>query len=165
MSNTPILSIQTLSLWHFWCRGMCVQRTTPKTHFLAFQTHSKGNCVATSGAQVWAFGALNQEKHVSALRISETPILGTERCSCWHFWCRIMCVQCATPEPYFFGIVHFKHTHTICPNTILVALLMQRYAHFAGHTKNTHFPTLSSALWFEVCFDSLRFCCGVLRTR
>ena len=42
-------------------------------------------------------------------------------------------------EGVFFGAVHFKHTHSRYPSTLLVTYLVQRYARSGRHPKNALF--------------------------
>ena len=49
------------------------------------------------------------------------------------------------PNPTIFGIVHFKHTHTRYPDTLLLAYLLQKYGCLGRGIKTAHFL----ALWIS----------------
>ena len=48
----------------------------------------------------------------------------------------------AAPRMHFFGIVHFKHTHTGYSKILLVACLVHKYAHLGRHAKKRTFVSL-----------------------
>ena len=106
-------------------------------HFKHIRTrYQKRLLVAYLGVQVCAFGATGQKYTFFALCISTTPTIGVQKHCRWHIWCGGVCVRGATPKCTFFGMMHFKQTHTKYPKKMLVTYLVPRYARSGRNAKS-----------------------------
>ena len=109
-NNPPILGIQKHLRWHIWCRGMHAWAATPKAHIF---WHHALQTIPPS----WV------PKNTSAGRVgAEVCALGAPR-----------------QKRTCFGIVHFKRPLPRCPETLLLAYLVQRYGILRCHVKTPRF--------------------------
>ena len=72
------------------------------------------------------------------LVINKTIIIQVQIPADGIFGAEVCAFGAPAPKHTFFGIVHFKHTHTRHPKTVLVAYIVQVYASW-GATPKPHF--------------------------